>query len=230
MGLGREMEGCGQCVKYLLFIANFLILLGGFTVLVVGVWTVVDKSEFEKLLGTDLYVSSAYILIATGVLVSLVAFLGCLGAVKEIRCMLLTYFIILLVLFVVLLVGGILGYVFNERVEDTITTTMMGELDSYSTRQSIKDAWDAAQLRMECCGVDRPSDWRGRVIPMPSSCCPPGTALPCTEEYAYRVGCKTRIKQFVKDHAVVLGGVGVGIACIMLLGMIFAISLFKMIE
>ena len=83
---------------------------------------------------------------------------------------------------------------------------------------------------MECCGVDRPSDWRGRVIPMPSSCCPPGTALPCTEEYAYRVGCKTRIKQFVKDHAVVLGGVGVGIACVMLLGMIFAISLFKMIE
>ena len=58
--------------------------------LIVGVWTVVDKSEFEKLLGTDLYVSSAYILIATGVLVSLVAFLGCLGAVKEIRCMLLT--------------------------------------------------------------------------------------------------------------------------------------------
>ena len=58
------------------------------------------------------------------------------------------YFIILLVLFVVLLVGGILGYVFNERVEDTITTTMMGELDSYSTRQSIKDAWDAAQLQV----------------------------------------------------------------------------------
>ena len=58
--------------------------------LVVGVWTVVDKSDFEKLLGTDLYVSSAYILIATGIFVSLVAFLGCLGAVKEIRCMLLT--------------------------------------------------------------------------------------------------------------------------------------------
>ena len=51
-------------------------------------------------------------------------------------------------LFVVLLVGGILGYVFNERVEDTITTTMMGELDSYSTRQSIKDAWDSAQMQV----------------------------------------------------------------------------------
>ena len=63
-------------------------------------------------------------------------------------CSVRQYFIILLVLFVVLLVGGILGYVFNERVEDTITTTMMGELDGYSTRQDIKDAWDAAQMQV----------------------------------------------------------------------------------
>ncbi|XP_037086800.1 CD151 antigen-like [Pollicipes pollicipes] len=208
----------------------FNLRIGGITVLVVGVWTVVDKSEFEKLLGTDLYVSSAYILIATGAIVSLVAFLGCLGAVKEIRCMLLTYFIILLVLFVVLLVGGILGYVFNERVEDTITTKMTAELDEYSTKQGIKDAWDAAQSQMKCCGVDRPEDWKGRVTPLPASCCPKGTAEPCTEANAFQIGCKGRIKEFVTAHATVIGGVGVGIACVMLLGMIFAIALFKMIE
>jgi len=229
MGLGREMEGCGQCVKYLLFLANFLILIGGLTVMVVGIWTVVDKAEFEQLLGTDLYVSAAYILIATGAVVALIALLGCLGAVKEIRCMLLTYFIVLLVLFVVLLVGGVLGYVFNERVEDTIETKMMASLDEYTTKQAIQDAWDAAQSQMECCGVDQSSDWRGRVPQLPPSCCAK-SADACSYDTAFKVGCKDRIKAFVKDHAAVIGGVGVGIACVMLLGMIFAIALFKMIE
>ena len=56
----------------------------------VGIWTCVDHAYMEQLLGTNLYMSAAYILIATGVVVILVSFLGCLGAVKEIKCMLLT--------------------------------------------------------------------------------------------------------------------------------------------
>lgn len=56
----------------------------------VGIWTCVDHAYMEQLLGTNLYMSAAYILIATGVVVILISFLGCFGAVKEIKCMLLT--------------------------------------------------------------------------------------------------------------------------------------------
>ena len=35
---------------------------------------------------------------------------------KEIKCMLLTYFILLFLMFVVLLMGGVLGYVFRFQV------------------------------------------------------------------------------------------------------------------
>ena len=56
----------------------------------VGIWTVVDHAYMEELLGTNLYTSAAYILIATGIIVILVSFFGCMGAVKEIKCMLLT--------------------------------------------------------------------------------------------------------------------------------------------
>lgn len=56
----------------------------------IGIWTCVDHAYMEQLLGTNLYMSAAYILIATGVVVILISFLGCLGAVKEIKCMLLT--------------------------------------------------------------------------------------------------------------------------------------------
>jgi tetraspanin-11 len=49
-----------------------------------------DKSFINELLGTNLFMGAVYIIIATGALVSLVAFFGCLGAIKEIKCMLLT--------------------------------------------------------------------------------------------------------------------------------------------
>lgn len=61
---------------------------------VIGVWTLVDKSFINELLGTNLFMGAVYILIATGALVSLVSFFGCLGAIKEIKCMLLTVTII----------------------------------------------------------------------------------------------------------------------------------------
>ncbi|KAF0300896.1 Tetraspanin-11 [Amphibalanus amphitrite] len=230
MGKGQEMEGCGQCVKYLLFFSNFLILVGGVAVLAIGIWTVVDKTEFEQLLGTDLYASSAYIFVATGVVVTLISFLGCLGAIKEVRCMLFTYFIILLVLFVVLLVGGIVSYVFRHRVKDTIMAQMMASQDEYETNQAAKDAWDAAQSQMECCGVTGPASWTGHVSPLPDSCCPgpvePGS---CTLDDSYQAGCKQRVQEFVMEHAAVLGGVGVGIAFVLFLGMVLSMALFKMI-
>lgn len=56
----------------------------------VGVWTLADRSFMERLLGSDLYVNSASILIATGIIVTIISFLGFLGAIKEIKCMLLT--------------------------------------------------------------------------------------------------------------------------------------------
>ena len=58
----------------------------------------------------------AYVLIVAGILVVFVSFVGCLGAVKEVRCMMLTYFITLFLMFVVLVIGGVLGYVFRDQV------------------------------------------------------------------------------------------------------------------
>lgn len=55
-----------------------------------GIWTVVDRSFVNELLGTNLFAGATYVLIATSALVCLVSFFGCLGAAKEVKCMLLT--------------------------------------------------------------------------------------------------------------------------------------------
>lgn len=111
MGYGQEMDGCGKFMKFSMFVANFIIFVsklksvlislicyflilfmkvGGCIVLGLGIWTLVDKSFVTELLGTNLFLGAAYTLVATGAAVCLVSFLGCVGSVREVRCMLLT--------------------------------------------------------------------------------------------------------------------------------------------
>lgn len=70
----------------------------------------------ERLLGSNLYVTSAALLIAAGVIVAFISFLGSIGAYKEIRAMLLIFFVLLFLIFILMLLGGILGYVFRNQV------------------------------------------------------------------------------------------------------------------
>lgn len=119
--------------------------MGGLVVFSIGVWTLSDKSFMERLLGSNLYVASAAILIATGVVVTIISFLGTLGAYREIKCMLLTFFVILLIIFIVMLVGGILGYIFRSEVDERMHTEMVNSVKSYKEDSKVTDAWDSVQ-------------------------------------------------------------------------------------
>lgn len=278
MGHGAEMNGCGKCLKYLMFTFNLLALVGGIVVMAVGIWTCVDHSYIDQLLGTNLYMSAAIILIATGVVVVLISFLGCFGAIKEIKCMLLTYFIVMFGIFVTMLVGGILGYAFRANVSLSMRTRMYSSLGEYGYNRAVTEAWDFTQSRLRCCGVEGFDGYKVWVMEnrnfnsnnqVPLTCCQrvwtsgqmgggnvmsnqgfmnnpnqmntmlnpnvnnmpyiPCQASPNTNT-AYFTGCLDRGVQAVSEQAAILGGVGIGIAFIVLMGMIFSMALFKMIK
>eukprot|EP00095_Tigriopus_kingsejongensis_P005911 maker-scaffold392_size185621-snap-gene-0.18 protein:Tk05911 transcript:maker-scaffold392_size185621-snap-gene-0.18-mRNA-1 annotation:"Tetraspanin-1" len=241
-GLGTDMEGCGKCVKWSLFIVNFLIFVGGLVVLAVGIWTLADKAYIERLLRNELFISSAYILIIAGCIIVILSSLGCFGAMKEVKCMLLTYFIFLFLMFVVLLIGGVLGYVFRNQVEDNLRPEMKHTIEEYNPSKPddpVTAAWDDTQRNLQCCGMgltnmeDEPwMAWKmnSRVNPattdgmVPVSCCRVddfGSALNCTDDNPvilskiYRADCFNKGLSFVKGHAMYLGGVAFGISFFM---------------
>lgn len=111
----------------------------------IGVWTLNERSFMERLLGTNLYVASAAILIVTGSIVSISSFLGTFGAYKEVKCMLLTYFTILVVLFIVMITAGILGYVFRLEVDDRTKQEMASSIRLYGNESQVTKAWDKVQ-------------------------------------------------------------------------------------
>lgn len=59
--------------------------MGGAAVLGVGVWTLVEKSDYLSLLASSTFAVSAYILILAGSLVVVTGFLGCCAVIREQR-------------------------------------------------------------------------------------------------------------------------------------------------
>merc|ERR1719328_438371 len=79
----------------------------------------------------SLYMSAAYTLIAVGAITIIISFLGCMGSFAENRILLLTYFVFVLLLFVVLLIGGVLAYVFRYQVAGNMKPEMMLTIREY---------------------------------------------------------------------------------------------------
>jgi len=171
-----------KLVKYLLFITNILIFFLALAVCGVGIWVLVDKPSFLDLFeqaqqiseiseitdgfDIEIYTSAAYILIAVSGVVALISFFGCCGAVKENKCMLGTYFTLILAMFIVMVVGAVLGY--SGSLEKAIKSPLKSALELYddsATEQSnagmwaYKNVWNEVQKELKCCGVDDVRDW-----------------------------------------------------------------------
>lgn len=64
--------------------------LGGSFLLGVGVWVVVDPTGFREIVAANpLLFTGVYIILAMGGMLFLLGFLGCCGAIRENKCLLL---------------------------------------------------------------------------------------------------------------------------------------------
>lgn len=110
---------CLSCMKYLMFIFNFFIFvsflllwcdlspesrpavnltfgwspppqLGGSFLLAVGVWVLLDPMGFREIVAANpLLFTGVYVILAMGGMLFLLGFLGCCGAIRENKCLLL---------------------------------------------------------------------------------------------------------------------------------------------
>ncbi|XP_055771211.1 CD82 antigen-like [Salvelinus fontinalis] len=113
-------KGCMKAIKYFLFLFNVLFFLFGALIMGFGLWVLLDKESFMVILqesSTVLKIAS-YILIGVGGLSMLMGFLGCLGAIYEIRCLLGLYFTCLLLILIGQVAAGVLIYFQKDLVSD----------------------------------------------------------------------------------------------------------------
>ncbi|KAM4819863.1 tetraspanin-11 [Thomomys bottae] len=222
-------------LKSLLFLFNFFFWVAGAVVLAVGVWTLLERSSYLGALASGTFSASAYILILAGSLVLAAGFLGFGAITREQRSCLSTYLCLLLVVFLVELVAGVLAHVYYQRLSEELKQRLSLALaqDYGQPRASALTASvDRLQQDFKCCGSDSWVDWQhsayilsaeaeGRGVP--DSCCKTvvggcGRRLHPSNIYSVEGGCKAKLEQFLADHLLLVGAVGIGVACLQVSG------------
>lgn len=90
-------------------------------------------------------------LVVIGSLVFLIAFFGCFGAIKENYCMVLTFSVLLLIVFILELSAGVTGYILRGSTYQLLTSTIQptmenyGNLEIHKNNTQITMAWDNVQ-------------------------------------------------------------------------------------
>ncbi|XP_069375699.1 CD9 antigen-like isoform X2 [Paralichthys olivaceus] len=206
-----------QCIKYLLFVFNFLFWLAGSGVLAVGLWLRFDSRTAGLFEGEDsptVFFTGVYILIAAGALMMVVGFLGCCGAIKESPCMLGLFFLFLLVIFAVEVAAGTWGLSNKDRVVEDVTEFYKQTYSNYrqTKQEALKETLRLIHFGLNCCGPT------GTVIDAAKDTCPDREGLIVTS-------CPTAIDEMFNNKLHIIGGVGIGIGVIMIFGMIFSMML-----
>ncbi|GAB1869183.1 Tetraspanin [Camponotus japonicus] len=154
---------CYNFSKYALVIVSFVFLIIAIAVMVLATWMLTDKTFLVSIAqeGNN-YDAGLYILLAAGILMFIVAFLGFCGALKHSRCSLITFFVIMLVIIVAQIASAGWLYTHCDRLDEllrsSVTNTVKKEYGEVECRTQIIDA---IQSGLECCGATGPADWAG---------------------------------------------------------------------
>lgn len=241
---------CSGFLKMMMFIFNGGIFLAGAAILGVGVWVKVDSNSLLGFLdhieeapsGLSQLVNVSYLLIAVGAVLLIIGFLGCCGAIRESRCMLLTFFIIVLIIFLIEVGGAVVLLVFQSLAADIFQSVEKEVINSirkdYGEDASLTSLWNATMEEFQCCGYKNYTDFDGSPFSnslggdvYPHQCCNStltvGVCNLFEAEDAMIDGCFDTLLQLIEDNAVLIAGVALGVAALEIAAMVVSMVLYS---
>ncbi|XP_050420016.1 tetraspanin-9-like [Adelges cooleyi] len=224
--------------KYILYLFNLLSLISSICIIAIALVITQKFYTWSSFIKPDL-ITAPQVLLVIGLVVFVIAIVGLCGVIRDSSCLLAFFSILLLIALIgeLILSGAI--FVMRGDVEQYAMNVMNQTIPKYNqTNQEVAtQAWDILQSDGQCCGINKPDDWRvvTHSDELPSSCChefPAGKS--CTTAYAYPNGCLKLLKDMVQDNSHYLIYTGVGFAAVQLLAVLLACyhrhTLFKEYE
>ncbi|VDN06993.1 unnamed protein product [Thelazia callipaeda] len=192
----------GRTIRLFFFSSQIFSLAILFFVLLYGCWLVRSRSQYAELLHPSLYVDVARIMIVTSIFAFINATISIYAIMKEMRCFVYSYATASIVIFVMMFMGGVMGFVFRYQLQHKIPLhlkmlTSLRELYGLPEMEKVTFAWDELQSNFNCCGVNGTADlkiWKTSKWFMrqketkqklPLSCCANGLIEECLETDLY---------------------------------------------
>ncbi|MCJ8739389.1 hypothetical protein PDJAM_G00046610 [Pangasius djambal] len=239
--------GCFGFLKTMMFFFNGIIFLAGAGILAVGIWVKVDNNSIMTILQglsgappeLKQVLNVGYLLIAVGSVLLLLGFLGCCGAVRESRCMLLMFFVIVLIVFIAEVAGAIVIVVFKGLIQSLISQVGVAVVDSirkdYGANPDVTGLWNTTMDLLKCCGFNNYSDFTGSPFVQttnlyPYQCC---QLQPCKYSNATVAnvnGCFPALIKVFDSNSVIIIAVALGIAALELFAMVVSMTLYCQIK
>ncbi|XP_054240453.1 tetraspanin-1 [Indicator indicator] len=230
--------GCFTFIKVMMILFNLAIFLGGGTLLGVGIWVTTDRDSFLDVFGVlsstvMQVVNVGYFLIVIGAILLVIGFLGCYGAQKESKCLLMMFFSVVLIIFIAEVAAAVVALVYTGLAETLLSAVLTPVLkEKYGVDGPFTEIWNITMEKVHCCGLNNYTDfnntyWHDQTGTYPEPCC--GNVKPCNATLAAHsnvTGCFDQIVEEIRTNAGVVGGVAAGIAALEIASMAVSMYLY----
>ncbi|XP_033645508.1 tetraspanin-4-like [Asterias rubens] len=231
------------CVKCFLILFDIVFFCTGVLLLGVGIHVLVGvvNGTYASLIGGVSYIYIAYALLIIAFIIILVALVGCCAGVSENKCLLVTFYF--LVVFCICLEVSIVIIAFvglwyeDDYVKAYILQGSKKEMANYGhpEREGFTAAWDRIQIDEQCCGVEAPSDWyeygRFDSADTPDSCCrvvSKGCGMALDE--IWKESCGDAMVGTVNSGLYLIGVICIACILLQLLLIIFILAMYYILK
>lgn len=242
-------ECCLSLTKYFLFLFNLIFFLLGSLLLSMGLWILLSEDEMFKIFKVPPppYISIhllSYLLIISGSVTMSLGFLGCLGSLKTVKCLLATYFILLTILLAAQIVGAVLFYTQKTELAASLQDQTVKLIKSFGQNNSNFKTFETTlldiQKKAKCCGWNGKHDW-GESIPCSCyvnatvnatyeikdpKCFTCSSNSSCSDGIYYE-GCGEKIKTWLDENLLLILVFILAICVVEICGMILSMCLYK---
>ncbi|XP_018564815.1 CD151 antigen-like [Anoplophora glabripennis] len=239
--------GSGKCcgvsaIKAVLYVFQFVFLVTGLALCVIGVWAFLRTFHFMNVLDSTAYSSTIFLFISTGCLVILVAILGCCAIPKHRTKLLFCYTLFLVLIFLMEALVGVLSYIYQENIDEEMNLRFNSTLlTTYKQMDGKTESIDVIQQRLACCGAESYQDWKysnwlqntAVLNKVPDSCCKSILYECGIRDHPSNIfleGCSEPVASQLKWFLWLICAVSLGFCLIQVIGIIFGIVLFLKLE
>ncbi|XP_041033380.1 leukocyte antigen CD37-like isoform X2 [Carcharodon carcharias] len=242
-------KGCFVVTKYFLFVFNLIFFFLGGVMLAFGLWILFDKNSFILVLETASVPLRlwSYLLSSLGTFTMVMGFLGCIGALKEVKCML------------GIITVGVLIYTQRKMIEKHLSLAVKDLIEKYNETdgklQNEEESWDFIQFQFFCCGWNSSLEWMKNPqmkhtdsqgeFPFPCSCyrsiSQNNSTLNITKETGFcsaptnpltekLKSCKANVFEWIRENILSIMIVSIGVSLLEIFAMTLSMLLCRNID